>query len=134
MPSRRILVVDDEKNIRLALTQVLEDLDFEVDEAINGWEAVYKARNGEPYWLVLLDVKMPGMDGLEALYNIRKDVPATHVALLTAHASVQVAVDAMRYGAVDFLEKPFAPTDIRRLVAAIEEREEDETRSADDAL
>ncbi len=117
---RRVLVVDDEENIRLTLVQLLEDLGFEVDEAINGWEAVYKARNGEPYWLVLLDVRMPGMDGLEALYNIKKDAPSTRVALVTAHGTVNMAVDAMKYGSVDFIQKPFKLSDIRNLVSAIE--------------
>lgn len=126
MPTRRILVADDEKNIRLTLADLLEGMGFEVVTAINGWEAVFEARKPHPsgpFWLVLLDYQMPGMDGLEALYSIRQDAPETRVAMITAHGSVATAVDAMKFGAVDFLSKPFVPSDIRALVHQIEARD-----------
>ena len=125
-PARRVLVADDEQNIRSTLALLLRDMGFDVETAINGWEAVFAARKPHadgPFWLALLDYQMPDMDGLEALYGIREDSPGTHIVMITAMGTVAIAVDAMKTGADDFLPKPFTPADIRRLIREIEARD-----------
>ena len=123
---RRVLVADDEKNIRLTLSALLEDLGFEVVTVINGWEAVYEVRKegraGE-FWLALLDYQMPGMDGLEALEDLHEARPDLHLAMITANGSVPTAVAAMKLGAAEFIAKPFTPADIRKLVHSLEAKD-----------
>ena len=113
-----LLIVDDEKNIRLTLRETLKSLDVRVDSAANGGEALDMAAQ-QSYDLVLLDLKMPGMDGIDVLRRLRELSPKTAVVLLTAHGNVESAVDAMKLGAVDFLQKPFAPQQIRDLVTQV---------------
>jgi DNA-binding NtrC family response regulator len=113
-----VLVVDDEKNIRLTLRESLRSLDLDVDTAINGEEALDMTAK-RSYDLVLLDLKMPGMDGLEVLRRLRERSRETAVVLLTAHGTVETAVEAMKLGAVDFLQKPFPPQEIRDLVSRV---------------
>ncbi len=100
-----ILVVDDEKGIQTSLKGILEYEDYQVSLASNGEEALESIRNGDPN-LVLLDIKMPGMDGLEVLaeaMRIRRDLV---IIMISGHGTVQTAVDATKLGAFDFLEKP----------------------------
>jgi len=126
MPARSVLVADDEKNIRLTLTSLLDDLGYDVDIAANGFDALIKARtrgDAGPYWRILLDLRMPCLDGMEALYEIQRDAPGSHLVLLTAQGTIDTAVDAMRHGADDFLTKPFTPSDIRRVLARLETRD-----------
>jgi FixJ family two-component response regulator len=118
-----VLVVDDEKNIRLTVRGALSSLDLETEGAVNGEEALAKMTEAE-YGMVLLDLKMPGMDGLEVLRRIRDQYPAVPVALITAHGTIETAVEAMKLGAVDFLQKPFAPQEIRDLVSRVLRRQE----------
>ena len=118
MGNRTVLVVDDEKNIRLTLRESLKAIDMDVDTAVNGEEALERARQ-KSYDLVLLDLKMPGMDGIEVLRRLREFSTTTAVIVLTAHGTVESAVDAMKLGAVDFLQKPFAPQEIRDVVAQV---------------
>jgi DNA-binding NtrC family response regulator len=118
-----VLVVDDEKNIRLTLRESLKAIDLDVDAAVNGEEALEMAGQ-KTYDLVLLDLKMPGMDGIEVLRRLRELSRATAVILLTAHGTVESAVEAMKLGAVDFLQKPFAPQEIREVVSQVLGRQE----------
>ncbi|NNE08901.1 MAG: sigma-54-dependent Fis family transcriptional regulator [Gemmatimonadetes bacterium] len=100
-----ILVVDDERGIQTSLKGILEYEDYQVSVASNGEEALEIIRNGDPN-LVLLDIKMPGMDGLEVLaeaMRIRRDLV---IIMISGHGTVQTAVDATKLGAFDFLEKP----------------------------
>ena len=104
-----VLIVDDEESVCRALAQTLEIEDFEVLTATNGRDAL---RHIEYSWpgIVITDINMPVMDGMELLreiHTIDQDLPVT---MLTGHGDISVAVDAMRAGAYDFLEKPF-PTD-----------------------
>lgn len=115
-PPRRILVVDDEKNIRLMLTTALANDETTVATAVNGEEAL-DMLDGAAYDLVLLDLRLPGMDGLAALREMRKKDETMPVIVLTAHGTVESAVEAMREGAVNFLQKPFAPRELREAVA-----------------
>ena len=103
--SRRLLVVDDEKGIRAALTQLLEYEGYEVRAAASGAEGVTVYDQWKPQ-LVFLDVKMAGMDGLETLKRIRERDPAAVVVMISGHATIQNAVEATQLGAYDILEKP----------------------------
>jgi len=111
----KVLVLDDEKNIRLTVKRCLESPEMVIDDAINGEEALIKLSQ-TPFHLLLLDLKLPGIDGMEILRTVRKLYPDMKVIIISAHGSIQTAVEAMKEGATDFLEKPFAPTDLRQLV------------------
>jgi DNA-binding response OmpR family regulator len=112
----RVLVVDDEKNIRLTIAQSLEKLGLEADGAVNGEEALQKIRQ-QAYQLVLLDLKLPGMDGMEVLRQVRGSHKKLKFLIITAHGTIENAVEAMKLGAVDFIQKPFTPDEIRGFVA-----------------
>ena len=106
-----ILVVDDEENIRSLLKLTLEEAGYEVDSASNGLEAVQKMSE-RGFDLVLLDIKMPGMDGIQALCKITIDWPHTAVIILTVVADIDTATKAMKLGAYDYLTKPFRLDDV----------------------
>jgi len=122
MISKPILIVDDEKNIRLTLSQALETLGTQIDAAANGEEALAKLREKE-FGLILLDIRMPGMDGIEVLRRVREIRPDIRVIMITAYGTVESAVEAMKLGAVDFLQKPFDPEEIRELVSRVMDRD-----------
>ena len=103
--SRRVLVVDDEQGVRAALGQLLEFEGYEVRTAPGADKALDAIGEWKPD-LVFLDVKMAGMDGLEALKEIRKRDPAALVVMISGHATIQTAVEATQLGAYDILEKP----------------------------
>lgn len=106
-----ILVVDDEENIRSLLKLTLEEAGYKVDSASNGLEAVQKMSE-RGFDLVLLDIKMPGMDGIQALCKITIDWPHTAVIILTVVADIDTATKAMKLGAYDYLTKPFRLDDV----------------------
>ncbi len=103
--SRRILIIDDEQGIRAALTQLLEFEGYEVRGAPNGSDGIAEYKRWRPQ-LVFLDVKMAGIDGLEALRRLRDLDPAAVVVMISGHATIQTAVEATQLGAYDILEKP----------------------------
>ncbi|HEV8305009.1 MAG TPA: sigma-54 dependent transcriptional regulator [Gemmatimonadales bacterium] len=103
--SRRVLIVDDEKGIREALKQVLEYEEIDVQTCASGHEALRIYPEFQPH-LVFLDVKMEGMDGLEALKRLRQLDPQAQVVMISGHGTIQTAVEATQLGAYDFLEKP----------------------------
>ena len=103
----KILVVDDEKNIRRTLTSILEDEGYKVISTENGEEALEILLN-EIIDLVFLDVKLPGMDGIEILKRVRKDYPNLDVIMISGHSTIKTAVQAVKLGAYDFLEKPLS--------------------------
>jgi len=117
-----ILVVDDEKNIRMTMSQSLEPLGLPVETAVNGEEALSLLRSGS-FGLVFLDLKMPGLDGMEVLRVIRQEWPRLRVVIITAHGTIDTAVEAMKLGAVDFVQKPFSPGEIRELAQRVFDRE-----------
>jgi DNA-binding response OmpR family regulator len=131
MEKKPILVVDDEKNIRLTMSQSLEPLEIPVQTAVNGEDALQKLRE-HPFGLVFLDLKMPGMDGMDVLRRIRDDWPKIRVIIITAHGTVESAVEAMKLGAADFIQKPFSPAEIRELATLVLEREALDEESAVD--
>ena len=131
MKTNKILIVDDEKNIRMTIRQSLTDMEVETDSAVNGEEALSKLKDTD-FGLVLLDLRMPGMDGMEVLEKLRKERPDIRVVIITAHGTIDSAVDAMKLGAVDFIQKPFTPEEIRDLVSKVIRRETlDEEKNQD---
>jgi len=116
-----ILVVDDERNIRNNLSMVLEAAGYKVDVASNGDDALLRVKEGL-YDIALVDVQMPKMNGLEVLRYFRGLRPKMAVVILTAYGTVSRAVEAMKLGAVDFLEKPFDPKNLLLLCEEIVQR------------
>ncbi|MGC9367431.1 MAG: response regulator [bacterium] len=122
METKSILIVDDEKNIRMTMSKSLESLEMPLDVAVNGEEALQKLRDRQ-YFLVFLDIKMPGIDGITVLEEINKKWPKTRVVIITAHGNIDLAVESMKLGAVDFIQKPFSPSEIRDIATTIIDRE-----------
>lgn len=116
MKQIRLLLVDDEVRFVETLSKRLTARGFEVGQAFSGQEALDRLA-AEPCDVVLLDVRMPGMDGLETLRTIRTSHPLVKVILLSGHASINAAVEGMRLGASDYLLKP---TDLEDLLAKVE--------------
>jgi DNA-binding response OmpR family regulator len=113
----KILVVDDEKIARVTLAEILRMEGYSVTEAGDGPEAI-AAVEGVAFDLALLDLKMPGMDGIEVMQKLSKITPETKVIMLTAHGSMESAIEALRQGAHDYLIKPSSPQEILSSVAA----------------
>jgi len=103
--SQRILVVDDEEIIRESLSFILKKEGYAVDEAANGKEAL-KKHEAEPYDIVITDIEMPEMRGVELLDRIRRETPEALVVIITAFGSIETAVAALRKGAADYVLKP----------------------------
>jgi DNA-binding NtrC family response regulator len=125
-----ILIVDDEKNIRLTLARAVKPLEIPVQTAVNGEEALQKLQD-TPCDLVFLDLKMPGMDGMEVLRRIRARWPFIPVAIVTGHGTIELAVEAMKLGAIDFIQKPFSPAEILEVARAVVPRN-DRNEGSDD--
>jgi len=101
-----IMLVDDEVPFVEAMTKRLKRRDLEVEQAFSGNEALEKLTDGSKAEVVILDVKMPGMDGVETLKAIKSQTPLVEVIMLTGHATVESAIEGMRLGAYDYLLKP----------------------------
>jgi CheY-like chemotaxis protein len=114
----KILIVDDEPHIRQMMRLTLETAGHQVDDAADGPAGLDRFGDGGSYDLVLLDQRMPGLDGLETLRQIMTRTPEARVVMVTAYASIELAVDAMRLGATDFVRKPMTPETLRSAVAA----------------
>ena len=113
------LIVDDEAELRKTVVSVLQnalpDFEFTIGEAANGLQALETYKSGD--WdLVLMDVRMPELNGIEALKLIREHDPRTFVVLMTAHANLKDAVEAVKEGAYDYLEKPVQPEKLTEIV------------------
>jgi two-component system nitrogen regulation response regulator GlnG len=115
MSPARILVADDEPAIRWLLERLLRQAGHSVTVVEDGTAALARTA-AEPFDLAFLDVRMPGLDGLEALSQLRQTAPDTAVIVMTAHGSVRAAVEAMQRGAYDYLTKPFDNDEVRLLV------------------
>jgi DNA-binding NtrC family response regulator len=113
-----IMLVDDEVPFVEAMTKRLTRRDLSVEQAFSGKEALNKLTAGSQAEVVILDVKMPGMDGIEALQAIKGKVPLVEVIMLTGHATVESAIEGMRLGAFDYLMKP---CDMEHLIAKVKE-------------
>jgi DNA-binding response OmpR family regulator len=126
MADRSVLIVDDEIYIRMTLSFALEKLNFSVDTAASGTEALKKLAE-RSYAVMLLDLRIPGMDGMEVLKRVPEIRPEVKVVIITAYGSVEAAVEAMKLGAVDFLQKPFDPEEVRKLVSSLLDQSSQET-------
>lgn len=111
----KILVIDDERAIRRALREILEFEEFEVDEAENGREGLEKAKS-ETYDIIFCDIKMPELDGMEVLDGLLKSNVDSPVIMISGHGNVETAVQAIKKGAFDFIEKPL---DLNRILVTI---------------
>lgn len=111
----KILIVDDERAIRRALREILEFEDFQVDEAENGKEGLEKATS-TTYDIIFCDIKMPMMDGMEVLDELIKAKVETPVIMISGHGNIDTAVQAIKKGAFDFIEKPL---DLNRILVTI---------------
>jgi DNA-binding NtrC family response regulator len=116
---KRILVIDDEPNVRTVLTMLLEDDGYEVQTAENGDSGIAVLENGPAVDLVISDLKMPGRDGLAVLKRLREIGQETPLVMITAYGSIEKAVEAMKCGAADFITKPFNKDVIRHVVHQI---------------
>ena len=119
----RILIVDDELNICRSCVRILSKLDYAVEYALNGYDAL-KAVDACEFDVVITDLKMSSLGGMEVLRRIREAHPDTIVVVITGYSTVSSAVEVMKTGAFDYLPKPFTPLELRAVVAqALTERE-----------
>jgi DNA-binding NtrC family response regulator len=125
----RILVADDERNIRKNLAMVLQAQGYTVDEAKDGEEALDLCKQNHPN-IAFVDLHMPKIEGLKVLAHIRALSPKTAVVIITAYGSAANAVEAMKLGAIDFLEKPFDPKIIGIIAEEILFRQKAETKGS----
>lgn len=116
----KILIIDDERAIRRALREILEFEDFQVDEAENGAEGLEKAKN-TLYDIIFCDIKMPQMDGMEVLDGLVQAKVETPVIMISGHGNIETAVEAIKKGAFDFIEKPL---DLNRILVTIRNAKE----------
>jgi two-component system, NtrC family, response regulator AtoC len=112
---KRVLIADDEINIRRVLEAILKRDGYEVVTAANGEEALSRMSRG--IHTVITDLKMPGLDGMQLLRSLTADHPDVPVVMITAHGSVESAVEAVKLGAFDYVEKPFDQEQIRQVVS-----------------
>lgn len=115
MTAPKIMVVDDELGPREALKMILRD-NYEIYTAGSGREALQALQSSE-FDLVILDIRMPDINGIDLLVKVKKTVPETEVVMITAYASVETATNALRQGALDYLIKPFDVRAVREVVA-----------------
>jgi DNA-binding NtrC family response regulator len=111
---KNILVVDDEVSVNNNIRKILGKNGFQVDQATSKEEAIEKI-NQLNYALVLLDLRMPGVSGLELLRIIAGAQPFARVIIITGYASIETAIESARIGAVDYLPKPFTPDELRNV-------------------
>lgn len=120
-----ILVVDDDDALRRLCSRVLSGRGYEVHTAQNGEDAVQRAQQ-QAYRVVLLDLKMPGMDGIETLKQLKSEGCRADVIMITGYGNVSTAVEAMKIGARDFIEKPFKPQDLQAMIEGVLQRQDAE--------
>lgn len=113
-----MLIIDDEENIRRMVRLTLEAAGYEAEEARDGTQGLALYADGSRWDAVLLDQRMPGLDGVEILKRIKQRRPDARVILVTAYASIELAVQAMKLGATDFVRKPMTPQILRSSLAA----------------
>jgi two-component system phosphate regulon sensor histidine kinase PhoR len=111
----RILVVDDEKRIRDGCQSILSAEGFEVGVAENGYAGLAKIEE-QHFDIILLDLMMPGLRGLDLLDHVKGKLPDTLIIVITGYATLEHAVEAMKKGAFDFISKPFSPEDLRAVI------------------
>jgi DNA-binding NtrC family response regulator len=123
MTAPSVLIVDDERNIRLTLKGALEGIGLETDSVLRGEEALQKLTE-KHYDAMILDLRLPGMDGLAVLRQVLERHEGMKVIIITAYGTVDALIEAMKLGAVDFLQKPFEPLELREILARVLARPE----------
>jgi DNA-binding NtrC family response regulator len=118
MSIANVLLVDDEVSFVETFAERLELRDFETSKAFSGKEALQVLEEKENVEVVILDVKMPGMDGIETLAEIKRKKPLVEVIMLSGHADVESAIEGMKQGAFDYLMKP---VDMDQIIAKVTE-------------
>ncbi len=111
----KILIVDDESSIRRTLRDILEFEKYDVDEACDGLDCIVKIKQNS-YDVIIMDIKMPKMDGMDALDRLQELAPETPVVMISGHATIDTAVEAVKKGAFDFISKP---PDLNRLLITL---------------
>ena len=122
--AERVLIVDDDSSMRTALMESVRRLGFDVQGANDGAEAVDRVGRYKP-WLVVTDLKMPRLGGLDLIKEIKSRSPHTLMVLMTAYGTVETAVEAMKYGASDYILKPFSTDLLERVIANLKARDVD---------
>jgi two-component system, sensor histidine kinase and response regulator len=112
---KTIIVIDDDDIIRLSCEQILQKSGYKVETFGNGYEGIERLRQIHPPLLVV-DIKMPELDGFEVIKIVRKLDPDVVIVVITGYATIETAVDAMKMGAYDFLPKPFTPSELRLII------------------
>ena len=125
--AQKVLVVDDEAMVTRSCRRILTEAGYDVDTSENGREGLDRALQ-EPFDLVVTDLKMPDLDGMELVRRLRSNRPHTAIVVITGHGTVPTAVEATKIGVSDYIEKPFMPEEItgavdRALGAVREERQ-----------
>ncbi len=132
MNKRPVLVVDDDPSMRMALSESLLSCGYQVEAAVDGADALTKFNKGR-FDVVITDMRMPKVGGIEVLRGIKKISPETHVIVITAYGTVNTAVQAMKEGASDFIMKPFSLDDLESVVKNVfSRRENNEGESKDE--
>nr|WP_290928421.1 response regulator [Haliscomenobacter sp.] len=111
----QILIVDDEASIRRALREILEFEKFKVSEAVDGLDCLAKLKE-QTFDAILMDIKMPNLDGMDTLERLQEVAPDTPVIMISGHATIDTAVEAVKRGAFDFISKP---PDLNRLLITL---------------
>src|SRR5512138_2286576 len=121
-PRGKVLVVDDQRNMRATTAILLRQAGHAVEEAESGAAAIRRVQQ-EPFDVVLTDLRMPDLDGLEVLRAVRAHAPDTQVIVMTGYGTIESAVEAMRRGALDYVSKPFKEDELLlRISRAVEQR------------
>ena len=107
----KVLIADDEEVVRLSFLRILASTECSVQAVLNGNEAL-QAMERQPFDVVLLDLRMPGIDGMSVLKTIKEKWPASEVVIITGYPSVETAKEAVRLGAHDYLAKPVGPQEV----------------------
>jgi two-component system, NtrC family, response regulator AtoC len=123
MIPKRILIIDDEENFRHMLSVILIKEGYEVETASNGEEGIQKSI-ASPFNQILCDIRMPRMDGLEFLREIKKTAVDATIIIMSAYGTLDIAIEAMKLGAYDYISKPFKPDEIILTLRKAEEREQ----------
>lgn len=126
--AERILIVDDDPSMRTALMESVRRLGFDVQGATDGADAVERVSRYKP-WLVVTDLKMPRLGGLDLIKEIKSRSPQTLMVLMTAYGTVETAVEAMKYGASDYILKPFSTDLLERVIANLKARGADDSET-----
>lgn len=113
-----LLIVDDQLGVRRLLFEAFTEEGYDVAMAASGLEAIARVKERLPN-LILMDMKMPGMNGLEALQEIKKFYPQVLVIMMTAYGELEIVAEAMKIGAREYIPKPFDLNDLRTLVKSV---------------